>query len=63
MRIIQVQMKETKDQKYSGLGGMDERDKIFKDIWKGWKIGETQGQMEKLNDQEYSHLRGSGENW
>ena len=43
MRITQVQMKETKDQKYSGLGGMDERDKIPKDRWKGWKIGETQG--------------------
>ena len=33
------------------------------DRWKGWKIRETQGQMERLNDQEYSHLGGSGENW
>ena len=63
MRIIQVQMKETKDQKYSGLGGMDERDKIPKDRWKGWKIGETQGKMERMNDQEFSHLGGSIENW
>ena len=59
MRITQVQMKETKDQKYSGLGGMDERDKIPKDIWKGWKIGETQGKMERMNDQEFSHLGGA----
>ena len=56
-------MKETKDQKYSGLGGMDERDKIPKDRWKGWNIGETQGKMERMNDQEFSHLGGSVENW
>ena len=56
-------MKETKDKKYSGLGGMDERVKIPKDRWKGWKIGETQGKMERMNDQEFSHLGGSVENW
>ena len=37
--------------------------KILKVRWKGWKIRETQGQMERMNDQEYSHLRRSGENW
>ena len=63
MRITQVQMRETKDQKYSGLGGMDERDKIPKDRWKGWNIRETQGKMERMNDQEFSHLGGSVENW
>ena len=58
MRITQVQMRETKDQKYSGLGGMDERDKITKDRWKGWNIRETQGKMGRMNDQEFSHLGG-----
>ena len=42
---------------------MDERDKIPKDRWKGWKIRETQGKMERMNDQEFSHLGGSVENW
>ena len=51
------------DRYYSRLGGMYERLKILKVRWKGWKIRETQGQMERMNDQEYSHLSGSGENW
>ena len=49
MRITQVQMKETKDKKYSGLGGMDERDKI------------PQGLMEGMEDQRYSKLDGKDE--
>ena len=44
------------DRYYSRLGGMYERLKIRKVRWKGWKIRETQGQMERINDQEYSHL-------
>ena len=51
------------DRYYSRLGGMYERLKILKVRWKGWKIRETQGQMERMNDQEFSHLGGSVENW
>ena len=52
-----------RDRYYSRLVGMYERLKILQVRWKGWKIRETQGQMERMNDQEYSHLSGSGENW
>ena len=48
---------------YSRLGGMYERLKIRKVRWKGWKIRETQGEMERMNDQEFSHLGGSVEDW
>ena len=37
------------------LGGMDERLKIPKGSWEGWKIRDTLGQMGRMYDQEYSH--------
>ena len=43
MRITQVWVEETKDQKYSGSGGMDERVKISKVRWKRWNSRYTQG--------------------
>ena len=46
MRITQVQVEETKDQKYSRSGGMDERVKISEVRWMGWNCRYTQGQME-----------------
>ena len=51
-----------KHKKYSRLDGKDERLEILKVRWKGWKIRDTQGQMEMMNEQEYSHLEGSDEN-
>ena len=44
------------------MDGMDERYKILKIRWIGQKIGDTQGKMETMNHQKYSHLGGSGEN-
>ena len=52
MRNTQVQVEEIRNQKYSRLGGMDERLKnqgygmdgrleILKVRWQGWKIGYT----------------------
>ena len=52
-----------RDQKYSRLGGMDERVKISKVRWKGWNSRYTQGQMEWMNELEFSHLGGIGDNW
>ena len=43
MRNTQVQVEEIQNQKYSRLGGMDEREKILKVRWKGWKVRDTQG--------------------
>ena len=63
MRITQVQVEEIKDQKYSRVGGMDEKYKILKIKWKGQKIRDTPGKMGRMNDYEYSHLGGSGEHW
>ena len=39
-----------KHQKYSRLGGMDEKVKIPKVRWKEWKIRDSQGSMERMND-------------
>ena len=39
-----------KHQKYSRLGGMDERVKIPQVRLKGWKIRDTLGKMERMND-------------
>ena len=41
MRNTQVQVEEIRNQKYSRLGGMDERLEILKVRWQGWKIGYT----------------------
>ena len=51
-----------KDENYPSLGG-DKRSEILKVRWKGWKIRETQGQMERMKYQEYPYLGGSGANW
>ena len=42
---------------------MEERLKRHNVRWMGTKIRDTHGQMERMNDQVYSHLEGSSENW
>ena len=42
MRNTQGEVEEKKDPKYTRLGGMDERLKIPKVRWKGWKMRNTQ---------------------
>ena len=59
MRITQVQVEEIKDQKYSRVGGMDEKYKILKMKWKGQKIRDTQGQMKGMEDQRYPRFSGN----
>ena len=43
MRNTRVPVEEIENQKYTRLGGMDERLEILKVSWKGWKISNTQG--------------------
>ena len=61
--ITQGQVGQITGQKYSRLVGRVERLKILKVRWKGWKVRDAQSQMERMNDQAYSHLRRIGENW
>ena len=55
MRNTQDQLEGMKDENYPSLGGGDKRSEILKVRWKGWKIRDTQGQRERMNDQEYSY--------
>ena len=49
-------MEGMEDQRYSRFDGRDGRLEILKVRWEGWKIRDTQGQVEMMNNQEYSHL-------
>ena len=49
MRITQV-LEDIKDQKYSRLGGMDERKKILNVRWNGLKVRNTEGLVARMQD-------------
>ena len=50
MRNTQVQVEEIRNQKYARLGRMDERLKILKVSWNGWKVRNTEGQVASMED-------------
>ena len=43
-----------RDKKYSSLVGRVERLKIFNVRWKGWKMRNTQVQVEEIRNQKYA---------
>ena len=50
-----------KDEKYSSSGGRDTKPEILKVRWKGWKIRNTQVQVEEIRNQKYARLGGRDE--
>ena len=61
MRNTQVQVEEIRNQKYARLGGMDERLKILKVSWNGWKVRNTEGQVARMEDRLHLRLGGRDE--
>ena len=47
-----------KDEKYSSCTGRDTKSVILKVRWKGWKIRNTQVQVEEIRNQKFAWLGG-----
>ena len=50
-----------KDEKYSRSVGRDTKPEILKVRWKGWKIRNTQVQVEEIRNQKFARLGGMDE--
>ena len=50
-----------KDEKYSSCTGRDTKSEILKVRWKGWKIRNTQVQVEEIKNQKFARLGGRDE--